>query len=376
MSEADDLIPINAPERVSPPLFGGDPAPWFYLPSDVNPRFGFSSLGGRFVVLSFLRSFSDADGQRIIADFLAGAGRFGAYVTALILVSMDKADVGARVPEGVQGVRFLYDPGGDVARLYLPEDLKPATFLIDQRLRIVDAVPVKAAATHAAQVLKIFDAAFRVPQPEPAVMHAPVLMIPNVFEPALCEELIRRHNEAGGIETGFMIERDGVTVQEHDYSHKRRTDWPMDDKRLIEATRVRVRRRIAPEIQRAHQFTVTHIERYLVACYKAEVGGHFASHRDNTTKGTAHRRFAVSINLNDDYDGGELVFPEFGQARFKPKIGGACVFSCSLLHQATRVTRGERYVFVPFLYDGEGAAIRKENLQFLSLTGELGRPEE
>ena len=46
--------------------------------------------------------------------------------------------------------------------------------------------------------------------------------------------------------------------------------------------------------------------------------------------------------------------------------GGAVVFSCSLLHEATPVTRGKRYAYLPFLYDEEGARIRQENSKFLS----------
>ena len=76
-------------------------------------------------------------------------------------------------------------------------------------------------------------------------------------------------------------------------------------------------RRVTPEIRKVHQFEVTRMERYLVACYAAEDGGHFRPHRDNTTTGTAHRRFAVSVNLNDDFDGGEVSFPEYGIARLQ-----------------------------------------------------------
>ena len=68
------------------------------------------------------------------------------------------------------------------------------------------------------------------------------------------------------------------------------------------------------------------IERYLVGCYTAEDGGHFAVHRDNTTRGMAHRRFTISINLRDDFEGGEVSFPEYGPHGFKPPIGGAVSF--------------------------------------------------
>jgi predicted 2-oxoglutarate/Fe(II)-dependent dioxygenase YbiX len=124
--------------------------------------------------------------------------------------------------------------------------------------------------------------------------------------------------------------------------------------------------RLVPEVHKAFQFQATRIERYLVACYEAQTGRHFRPHRDNTTKGTAHRRFAVSIVLNaGEFTGGHLAFPEFGRMLYAPPLGGAVVFSYSLLHEATPVTRGRRSVFLPFLYDEAAARIRVANLRFL-----------
>jgi predicted 2-oxoglutarate/Fe(II)-dependent dioxygenase YbiX len=73
----------------------------------------------------------------------------------------------------------------------------------------------------------------------------------------------------------------------------------------------------------------------------------------------------VSINLSDDHVGGDLRFPEFGDRTYRPPLGGAVVFSCSLLHEATAVTGGRRFAFLPFLYDEDGARIREANNQFL-----------
>jgi predicted 2-oxoglutarate/Fe(II)-dependent dioxygenase YbiX len=120
-------------------------------------------------------------------------------------------------------------------------------------------------------------------------------------------------------------------------------------------------------IRRCFQFEATQVERLIVGCYDSAEGGHFRAHRDDTTKGTAHRRFAVTINLNaEDYEGGDLRFPEFGQRTYRAPTGGAVVFSCSLLHQATPVTQGRRYALLPFLYDEAGARIRDENSSFLA----------
>ena len=139
----------------------------------------------------------------------------------------------------------------------------------------------------------------------------------------------------------------------------------VEDEDVILAVQRRIKRRIVPEIARLYFFDATRIERYLVGCYTAEEGGHFAPHRDNTTRGTAHRRFAVSINLNEDFDGGEVSFPEYGPRGFKPPVGGAVVFSCSLMHAVSAVSRGRRYAFLPFLYDEAAAKIRVANNQFL-----------
>ena len=64
----------------------------------------------------------------------------------------------------------------------------------------------------------------------------------------------------------------------------------------------------------------------------------------------------MTINLNaDDYEGGDLRFPEYGPRTYRAPTGGAIVFSCSLLHEATPVTKGRRFAFLPFLYDEDGA---------------------
>lgn len=122
-------------------------------------------------------------------------------------------------------------------------------------------------------------------------------------------------------------------------------------------------------------FEVTHVERYIVACYDAEDGGYFKAHRDNTTRATAHRQFACSINLNaEEFEGGDLRFPEFGPQTYRPPTGGAVIFSCALLHEATPVTRGRRYAYLPFFYDTAHAKIRAENARFLKTDIDSAEP--
>jgi predicted 2-oxoglutarate/Fe(II)-dependent dioxygenase YbiX len=149
-----------------------------------------------------------------------------------------------------------------------------------------------------------------------------------------------------------MVDVGGRTTLRTDHAVKRRLDFPIEDPAVRAAVRERLERRLFPAIQRAFQFTATRLERYLVSCYDAATGGHFQAHRDDTARGTAHRRFAVTLNLNHGaYEGGELRFPEFGSRTYAAPTGGAIVFSCALMHEATVVRAGRRYAFLPFLYD-------------------------
>lgn len=189
----------------------------------------------------------------------------------------------------------------------------------------------------------------------------PVLTIDKVFEPAFAAALVRHFEREGGVETGFMTRDGALTRGRMDRRIKRRRDVLVSDAVLVDQCRKRILYRLAPAIAAAFQFEATRIERYLVARYDAEDRGTFQPHRDNDTSGTAHRRFAVSVNLNDGYEGGCLRFPEFGDDLYRPSAGSALVFSCSLLHEATPVTSGARYVFLTFLFGERDVATFERN---------------
>jgi hypothetical protein len=188
-----------------------------------------------------------------------------------------------------------------------------------------------------------------------ALPGAPILYVRDVFDSSLCKTLIGLYREHGGQDSGFMVERDGQTVGVVDHRLKRRSDFVFSDGEAFETLRSEVRARIKqvllPRIKDVFQYQATRMERYLVACYESGREGFFGPHRDNTTPGTAHRKFACSINLNTEgFAGGGLRFPAFGPEVYRGETGAAVVFSCSLLHEALPVTGGGvRYVFLPFL---------------------------
>ncbi|MFN4089555.1 MAG: 2OG-Fe(II) oxygenase [Alphaproteobacteria bacterium] len=352
-------------------LFPGDPAPWFTAAASNNPRFVFSTAGGRYIVLTFFGSAGDPQAGEAIRRIQAAASMFDDGRCAFFGVSTDPADrdAGRVVPQG--SVRYFWDFDLAVSRLY--DVLAPdghgvvlTTLILDPNLRVVGRILQPDGAAHARALLDILPRLPRMPSPRPAEMQAPILMVPRVFEPEFCRRLIDLYEAHGGEESGFVRDEDGRTTLVVDHAHKRRQDHSIVDEAIRNAARVRIRRRVLPEIAKAFQFAVTRMERYIVCRYDADTGGYFRPHRDNTTKGTAHRRFALTLNLNaEEYEGGELRFPEYGTHLYKPPTGGAVVFSCSLLHEAMPVTRGRRYVFLPFLYDDAAAAIRERNNVYL-----------
>ncbi len=351
----------------------GEPAPWFETRSPMNARYHFDTVAGRLIVLSFFGSAGDPRSRAVLKAFDKINTLFDDFRVSFFGVSVDPKDESEkRIVERIPGIHLLWDFDRKVSRLYgaAPAEgfeFMPRTFVLDERLRVVGIVPYTDPPEKHVEAVQLILSGLPKPQPpEPASTQAPVLVIPRIFEPELCKTLIDYYEKHGGHESGFMREVGGKTVAAYDHAHKRRRDQEILDKPLRDACMHRIHDRLAPEIHKAFQFEATRIERYIVACYDATTGGHFRAHRDNTTKGTAHRRFAVTMNLNTgEYEGGQLRFPEFGNQLFAAPAGGAVVFSCSLLHEAMPVTKGRRYAFLPFLYDEAAAKIRLDNLKFV-----------
>jgi peroxiredoxin/predicted 2-oxoglutarate/Fe(II)-dependent dioxygenase YbiX len=350
----------------------GQPAPWFHCRTQLRERFCFDTIAGRYVVLCFFGSAADPAATKILDSIQAHRQRFDDAQVCFFGVSVDPDDEKLkRVESLIPGIRFIWDFDRSVSQLYgaLQPDgsIRQMTYVLDPALRVLAIVPIEAAIdNHVPSLVRYLDKLPAPPAPHAATPHAPVLVVPRIFEPSLCKALISYYDERGGEESGFMTEQAGKTVHIKDHSHKKRSDCVIEDEVLSKACSLRITNRLLPELQKAFQFNATRMERYLVSCYNSEEGGYFRPHRDNTTKGTAHRRFAVSLFLNSgEYDGGFLRFPEYGKGLYSAPTGGAVVFSCSLLHEATSVTQGRRYMFLPFLYDEAASAIREENLSFI-----------
>ena len=350
-----------APPRL---LDMGEIAPSFTAPAlSGNPAYIFDSVAGRPIVMLLMGSGNWPPNQAALALVARNAGLFDDTRAAFFGVTIDQKDAAEkRIAQRIPGIRWFLDYDRQVSRLYnalrgdgASVDYVPYWLLLDSTLRVVMRAPIDQGEEIFARLRGMIAAGDE-------QINAPVLTVPRIFEPELCRELIRIYETRGGRETGFMRTQDGKTVGILDYSFKRRSDCMIDDPVLQGILLDRMRRRLLPQMQRAFNYLPTRIERWMVGCYEAEHGGFFRPHRDNTTAGTAHRVFSCTINLNaEEFEGGELRFPEYGARSYRAPTGGAVIFSCSLLHEAMPVTRGTRYAFLPFFYDEDKARLRERN---------------
>ena len=352
-------------------LILGDPVPLFTARTLTGGSFDLHVAAGRWIVLCFLGSPAEPRAHQELAELLSEAHRFDE--DRLIFQGVLTAppdDPAPFVACQTGALSFLADYDGAISRAYGAAEM-PRTVILDPMLRAVADVPWDEPNGHAQTVRGVLQSLPAVDDAAGTPMSAPVLIVPRIFDFALCDFLIQFYDKVGGEDSGFLLDVEGKTTTVVDYRLKRRADLVVALPEVREVIRGQIVRRLLPTIERYFQFQATRMDRYIVACYDSADGGHFHRHRDNVNAGAQHRRFAVSINLNGSFDGCDLMFPEFGRKTYRPPTAGAVVFSCGALHQVTPITRGRRYAFLAFLYGEADAARRIGNNQRMHETETL-----
>lgn len=339
----------------------GEPVAPFTARHSTSSRFPFDSHAGRWTMVLLPGRIGAGEKAGHLAAILAAhrdaldPGR-----RVVVVIGTDPADEAAcRLPEG-PGCQVLWDDAGTARRALRatrPDGtLREGWLLLDPGLRVFGIWPLEAGA----EAMATFAA---LPPPERhagVTMHAPVLIVPRVFEPAFCRRLVAFHRNrlaAQGAAALVPEEEEGAAYPRQ----VRRSAVLVTETELQVQIRGRLNMRLVPELRRAFRFEASRMERFLIACYDAGERAHFGPHRDDDAPGSAHRRFAASINIGGDrHDGGDLRFPEYGMATYRAPPGGALVYACSLLHEVRPVTRGRRFVCLPFLFDETAARERDE----------------
>ncbi len=330
-------------------------------------NFNFDNIAGRYQLYAFFLTADDPGIRAAIDAVTARRDLFNdehASFTGVSVSPRDRAVHGLANAE--PGVRFAWDFDRQMSNAcgatplnFAADGTSPVErrwILVDPSLHVLRVWPMRG--TPVEEVIAAVEA---LPPPDRfggVSRPAPVLMLPNVLEPQLCQRLIDLYEASGGTDSGVF--RNGTHVL--DYGFKRRRDLTITDSGLVEALNQRIARRVAPEIEKLFFMRADFVERHIVGCYSAEEHGHFAPHTDNGQGLTAHRRFAVSINLCGGFEGGETVFPEYNNHGYKAPPGWAVVFPCAIIHAVRPVSSGVRYAFLPFVYDQSGHEIRQAEL--------------
>lgn len=183
--------------------------------------------------------------------------------------------------------------------------------------------------------------------------HAPILTVPNVLTPEECAKLV----ESVETETPFMVRQPrpgeiagNYKIPVYDRERQDRIDLIIKDQNTLAFLDGRIFERVTPMIKKAFAFDVQRREDLHIARYVGAREGVTIGHRDNVEPPGAHRRFALSMSLNDDYEGGEITFGEFSQRGYRVPAGTAMVFSSSLLHEVQETTAGVRYNLISHFF--------------------------
>lgn len=173
----------------------------------------------------------------------------------------------------------------------------------------------------------------------PKLSHIPYLLIENALNDDLLKKIINFYNQK---------KSEGKLIS-HQHNTKDRLHVHPDAE-LEKELDHKISRSVLPELRKVFYFDAEYRELYKICSYDAETSGRFHPHRD-TPAPFQHRKYALSLFLNDDYDGGEFVLPEYG-LKVKPKANTAFIFPGISTHQVLPVTKGSRMTIISFFVNG------------------------
>ena len=340
-------------------LTPSDIAPDFLLLDQTGKKVALYGrrLSGRPLVLAFGGKAGDA--APLIALLREGSPRLDAANIGVVVVDRETDAANAALSERYDIVfPLLSDADGRVSDMY--GIAAPTLILLNHSFRVVAVLRPRPGEDVVGEIVDRIAEAVPAIEPREIAIQAPVLLIPDVLERDYCRRLIDQWESGGNRQSGFMRTVGDVSKELHDPSIKNRRDHYLSDPAIKRKLEQNLERRVMPEISKAFNFRVTRLEDLRIVCYDSQTGGYFRHHRDNISPATAHRRWAMTLNLNtDEYEGGHLRFPEYGPHLYRPPTGSAVVFSCSLLHEALDITSGRRFVLLSFLFGDEDERLRE-----------------
>ena len=299
----------------------GERAPFIAAAGAQNAFFSLDGQAGRPAVLLLLGKQSGDRALPLLAAFETAKPAFAARHADIVpLASMTNSAL-TNFAIGYAGpLPVFFSASDDLFRLATGERF--VALIVDRASRLTAIV-------EAGNCADIVDCAlqevslFAHEEGRIASSTAPVLIVPNLIDRAFCRELIERLESGAHVE-GVMasMNQQGDGYAKHDAAKKHRRDLLLESGdelhgRVVET----LARRLVPEIKRAFQADVAHLDRILIARYDNS-GGYFRRHRDDAAAHISYRQFAISLNLNThEYEGGNIMFPEFSTTGSRRRQG-------------------------------------------------------
>ena len=150
---------------------------------------------------------------------------------------------------------------------------------------------------------------------------APVLLLPRVLEPADCQALVAQLAHA---------------------------DSPQGQQKLADekfAARISsvLLRRIGPEMEKVFSvddFVFDPLELHWTSANSEAPPDRLRENDDPAIKG---RYFVLLLDLSaEEYEGGGILFPEYGPHSHRPGLGGAVIFAGTIIRELQPVSSGRR----------------------------------
>lgn len=311
---------------------------------------------GTFTAIAVIRDAGHPNAAAFLGALKAQAYQFEAAGARLIAALAMPAAGLESLGHGLQpGFTMLADANGECAASFGLMEGGGAGMIaiLDRNSHVIAKLTGLPGVAPVAEALAVIATHQSTETKSAAPHHAPVLVIPRLFEPELCRDLMDFW-EQGEKRRDEVTQGRGSEVRDTVVSDvKKRADVivPEGDNALHQAILTRFNMRVVPQIEKVFQFKTRSYDGARVGCYDAGDGGYFRAHRDSVShKANQERRFALSLNLNDGFEGGRLRFNEFGPQTYCPAAGGGVVFSCKLLHEAMPVTKGRRFGLFAFFY--------------------------
>jgi hypothetical protein len=325
-------LPLSRPEapQMQVPegealLQPGDRMPNFILPDTTGGlRHFYETLSGRATVLLLPANTARQDQWDEIKGFAAAWPELAAQGIDLTVVSNDGIDSLAMVSKTIPEAAWFADVNGLVnmkLRNAARFDLAGIVcLLLDADQRVIALRGHEPG--HAEWALATYRAQPRV-EPATLTAMAPVLLLPAVLDHALCAELAGQLGDAGA--AGPVL---------------------LDDALAARTMRLLLRR-VGPEIDRAFSFDDFIVEPLRLRRDQADTTERERLRIEPDGKG---RGFVLLLDLGaEDYEGGEILFPEYGPHRYRPGTGGVAVYADTLLRELRPLTKGRRSLLTTLL---------------------------